>query len=92
MAAYRAVTATGSVYIIGETPDGFIVSADNKPNEGSRPIVDREWPIEKPDPWPPELGRSISFFCIHFRDHGHPARMPGGGKVTSVVKELTQVE
>jgi hypothetical protein len=78
-------TETGSCYIVREEDGQFFLSGDNKLNPNSAPIQDGEWEIAQPNPWPPEKGRQLLFYSVHFQHFSHRERMPGGGKLTSRV-------
>jgi hypothetical protein len=80
-------TVTGSVYYIRQVGVNWFVRGENIVSDTSKDISDREWPTHKPSPWPPKKGLPIKFFSIHFSDHKHKDRMPGGGKITSPVKK-----
>lgn len=88
------ITFSGSKYVIDETDDAFTLMADtrNIVTPMSSPVAGVDWPIKRPNPWPPRLGEILRIDCIHVADRGHPRRMPGGGKFTSPVVHVEQVD
>ncbi len=81
-------TVSGSVYHITETSEGWTLSADNQPNPSSAKLAGT-WPIQRPIPWPPEVGKCLTLLCIHTQQPPwYPGRMPGGGRYTSSVRAI----
>jgi hypothetical protein len=87
-------TYSGSVYIVKQTEEGnFLLQADNVPSRTSAQLnPEEEWPIQKPEPWPPQLGQPVTLLSRYFHDKTHPDRMPGGGKITSPVRAVIHRE
>jgi hypothetical protein len=90
--SWEVVTVTGSRYYLF-LDDGldWWMAADNQPNPGSRDISGGTWRIEPPAPWPPQEGLSLRLLAPTDMDIHDPARCPGGGKVTSMVREVRRV-
>lgn len=92
MTTYIVTTESGSTYRVCEENDRFFLRANNVPNPNSVAIPDREWEVVPQDftvfAWPPVVGQCMYLSCIHELDRDHPDRMPGGGKITSRVKEI----
>jgi len=72
----------------------FHVWCDNVENPHSRRInPGLGWEVERPDPWPPRLGRvsqygfGIALISI-YDEQDHPDRMPGGGRWTSPIVDI----
>jgi hypothetical protein len=93
MKRYRIRTVSGSIYVVEERDDGtFWFTSNNVPCRQSQKLPeDVWWEIERPVPWPVELGGGVPLRSIHFTDHAHPDRCPGGGKHTSNVASVESV-
>lgn len=79
------VTISGSTYAVAQCSHGYWwVFGVNAPNAHSRRLPARWYRIAPVGPWPPSLGA-----CLHLKAVTLPSesehRMPGGGKVTSIV-------
>lgn len=82
-------TTTGSIYRIEERADGtWWFSADNVPNPTSARVIGA-WQIIRPAPWPPVLGVGLYLLADPVLLKGDLTRVPGGGKVTTPVVEVT---
>lgn len=82
-------TETGSIYRIEERQDGtWWFSAENIPNPTSARVVGA-WQIVRPTPWPPVLGVGLYLLVDPALPKTDPTRVPGGGKVTTPVVEVT---
>lgn len=86
-------TFSGSRYLFTRDRRGrWWLRADNVANPYSRSLGGRRYPIARPQPWPPRIGESLLLRPPPSiaGDLSHPARLPGGGKVTSgVVRVVT---
>ena len=89
-------TKSGSVYsfwhVKTTTWVGWLVKGLNIPNPGSETLGKRYWPIDKPMPWPPEIGKGLTFFSRHFKNKEHHLRMPGGGKYTTNIVSVEDID
>lgn len=87
-------TESGSVYCVVQDTEGrWFLNADNVPNPASRRLdPDSWWRIEQPHPWPPELGAPIALISALDLDRRDAERMPGGGKVTSPVRLIRNLD
>lgn len=86
---WRIRTETGSIYHVSLSEDGrWWLGADNVPNPTSRSLADGCWEIQRPAPWPPVPGRSLRLLAPADLSLGDPARVPGGGKITSRVVDV----
>lgn len=86
MKRFKITTETGSTYYITERGDKYSFSGQNIAIPKSATVgTKREWPINRPDPWPAVLHRRLWITSIYFNDKTHPYRIPGGGKDTSYV-------
>lgn len=75
------------------TAGGGCLSADSVPNPTSVPLdPDDRWEIQRPEPWPPELGERIRLMPPEELDRDDPRRMPGGGKRMSPVRAIRRPE
>lgn len=89
---WRVDTASGSVYMVGRDSRGhWWVSAVNVLSRDSRVIPRGDWPIEPPEPWPPEVGKQLYIAAAKVLPRCDPLRMPGGGKYTSPVRHVTHL-
>jgi hypothetical protein len=86
----RVTTQSGSVYEVIETTYGeYCLRANNIPNERSCSIApDRWWRIDAPLPWPPQVGHNLLLLAHAMLAFDDPERIPGGGKITSPVREV----
>jgi len=93
MTTTLVITETGSRYRIHEDVAGtFWLSGENVPNPQSRAIGPEEWEIERPQPWPPEIGQRLWMPSAYFNaPKDHPGRIPGGGKLTSQVQRIEEL-
>ena len=84
-------TISGSVYSFYLVNKKWWVQGINTVSATSRPMSSTLWPIKKPEPWPPVMGKRLFFESIYSResDPTHPDRMPGGGKDTSNVRSFS---
>lgn len=82
-------TKSGSVYKLGRTNGRWWVSGVNVVNEQSKDIRGDKWEIERPAPT--EIGMPLVFVAARSLAMDDPARMPGGGKVTSPVTSMELV-
>lgn len=83
-------TDSGSMYhVLLDQQGRWWLRADNVPNPLSR-ALDRNqwWRIQRPYPWPPELGSPVRLAAPPEMDRGDRARIPGGGKITSPVRAV----
>jgi hypothetical protein len=87
------VTETGSRYLVRQDDGGqWWLVADHVPTESSLPIMDAEWQIRAPDPWPPVVGERLWILSQYYEQPGHHARIPGGGKHTSPVVRVEALQ
>lgn len=86
----QMTTRSGSIYRVArDGQGGWWMSADNVPSPTSvRLNPDRWWRISAPRPWPPELGERLELMAPESLDRDDPRRVPGGGKVTSLVRVI----
>jgi hypothetical protein len=86
-------TRSGSVYIVVQDTGGaWWLGADNRPTQESRSLSDGgPWRIEAPEVWPPVVGQPAAIYALREIPYGHPARVPGGGKITSPVLRVNWV-
>lgn len=92
MKTIKVVTETGSQYFFRVLKTKIYVSMDNVENMLSRKVKG-EWEVEV-TPWPPKKDENLKIVSAYWQKFDHPKRMPGGGKVTSLVtsiEELTDV-
>ncbi|MBI3568887.1 MAG: hypothetical protein HY084_11880 [Gemmatimonadetes bacterium] len=89
---FRVATQSGSVYHVVETTCGeFFARVDSVPNPFSVAISPaRWWRIQPAVPWPPQIGQSLALVARAELPLDHAERMPGGGKVTSVVLAIEE--
>lgn len=87
---WTLITRSGSTYRITEDANGsWWFCGNNIPNRHSARLdPDRWWRIERPDPWPPDLGRPIVLCAPQDFEFADPRRVPGGGKFTSPVRAI----
>ena len=85
-------THSGSVYRVGRDEQGrWWMTACNVPHERSRRLeMGRWWHVQRPSPWPPELGERLWLIAPDDVDPGDPRRVPGGGRHTSLVRAVRQ--
>jgi len=83
-------THTGSVYRVTRNKrERWWMRAANVANPTSRPLnPGRWWIIQRPCPWPPELGQPIALRAPGWLARDDPARIPGGGKITSPIRAI----
>lgn len=86
----QMTTHSGSVYRVArDGQGGWWMSADNVPSATSlRLDPNRWWRISAPSPWPPELGERLELMAPEGLDRDDARRVPGGGKVTSLVRVI----
>lgn len=84
-------TLSGSVYSFYLVDKEWWVRGINTVSATSMSMSITIWPIKKPKPWPPVMGKRLFFESIYSRksDPMHPDRMPGGGKDTSNVRSFS---
>jgi hypothetical protein len=86
-------TLSGSLYRVAiDDANRWWVSADNVATCTSSNLADGCWEIQPPSPWPPVLGAPFRFVAPTHLPIGDPERVPGGGKVTSVVVAFAPAE
>lgn len=86
-------TLSGSLYRVAiDDEDRWWVSADNVATCTSSNLADGCWEIQPPSPWPPVLGAPFRFVAPTHLPIGDPERVPGGGKVTSIVVAVAPAE
>lgn len=80
-------TSTGSQYTVVRDVNGaWWLGGRNTDTLRSAALPPgRLFRIERPTPWPPEIGRSLLLVADHRLLSWDPARLPGGGKRTSAV-------
>lgn len=84
-------TVSGSVYNFYLVDKKWWVRGINVVSATSLPMSTALWPIKKPEPWPPVMGKGLLFESIYSResDPTHPDRIPGGGKFTSNIRSFS---
>jgi hypothetical protein len=84
------ITESGSHYYVDVEDDRFYLSGENVASDRSASIPSyTRWEIKRPTPWPPQLGQSLTMFSKFFHEpKDHPLRIPGGGKITSLVRTI----
>jgi hypothetical protein len=86
-------TTSGSCYVVELRDDRWWLCAANVPNPTSGRLPgDTVWEIKPPTPWPPVFGQRLWLVSRYFEEPTHPLRIPGGGKHTSPVVSVTQIE
>lgn len=89
---WHIVTLTGSRYVVARDHTGqWWFGATNMPNSGSGLLPPGYWRIKKPTPWPPVIGLSVRLLAPSDLPWGHPARAPGGGRTTSIVRRVERI-
>lgn len=92
MQSWTIHTRSGSLYRIAVDSAGrWWISGDNVRTPISSYLGDGCWEIQPPSPWPPQIGSPLTFLAPPHLEIGDPNRIPGGGKVTSPVVDITAV-
>lgn len=85
--AWVVTTETGSRYVVvRDHADVWWFGGDNMPSMWSVALPRGLWRIDPPRPWPPILGSGLVMMAPAGIDRTDPARVPGGGKLTSAVQ------
>lgn len=87
-------TASGSAYRVAQDARGawWMLGGENVANPRSQKLPVGWWPIERPCPWPVEIGRSVLLQAHRILGGLDARRAPGGGKCTSVVIAVLAVD
>lgn len=91
MQRWCVLTEMGSKYTFTLAFDKWTVRCENLGNPMSG-VIDStiEYGVQEPTPWPPVVGEGMTFLSLWFDGpYDHPDRIPGGGKHTSNVKQVT---
>lgn len=83
-------TASGSLYRVSRgVGESWWLCSSNVPSADSVRLNPADWwEIERPHPWPPRLGESLTLHASLRLEPGDERRCPGGGKVTSSVRMI----
>lgn len=85
-------TASGSHYVVARDSCGmWWFGGRNVATAWSCALPPRLWRIERPTPWPPRLGKALLMMAPTSLALADPARVPGGGKVTSPIATLERL-
>jgi hypothetical protein len=92
--AWAFRTASGSLYAVMRDADGqWWLTARNVPSDTSVALPPAAmWMIAPPTPWPLEIGRPVAMLAPPWLALDDPARVPGGGKITSPVVAVVAIE
>lgn len=94
MSRFAVHTESGSTYEVERQNDRYFFHAPKKQvNTGLHNVPIRNtYEVEPIMPWPPQPGLRLLVVTKHFTDPLHPNRMPGGGKTTSEIMHVEELE
>lgn len=93
--AWKITTESGSIYHVMYDDNGqWWMRGDNKATEQSVHIgLSTWWKITTPRPWPPYIGLGlVTRSALQELPFDTPGRMPGGGKNTSPVVSVVEID
>lgn len=85
------ITLSGSVYVIASRASTWWAIGVNVPNPRSGSVAGRWYRIEPPELFPPRVGFPFEFNAAKDLPLNSEDRMPGGGKITSIVVAIRGV-
>ena len=87
MQVLEITTQSGSIYRLRKSVRGrWYLAGKNVPSSTSQDIQAGEWEVELPTV--PTIGQPFRAYAPESMDRNDPARIPGGGKITSPITNI----